>query len=312
MDLNGRNFYFVEEKKLGKGRYGNVFLHSLNGVTKESHQFAVKIIGMREKQDLFLKEKLMNSILAESKIWIKFKHRNIVKCHLSYYNRNGETVMNFMEFCNSGNLKDYVKMQKFQYSILEESEIIEIFSNILKGFQYICNFFHERGKNEVFIHRNLKPNNILFHKTAEGKRLIKIGGFSMAKIYISGNNPKASINIHKDYQPPEIAEGEKISDKCDIWSLGVILYYMCYFAYPWFNTDTMIQNYQSQKKLFKGRNLEFDGNHRKISKKMKQIMRKMLRFEEDERISFQELFEHEFFNNALEKDRLKQKKLVRQ
>ena len=307
--LNGRSFYFVKKRELGRRGYGIYFLYSLNDVDQKSHEFAVKLIDLDVQQDSF-REQLINSILAESKISMKFKHQNIVKNYL-FCKGNQRFVMKLMEFCNSGSLWDYVQQKKKQISFLEESEIKEIFLEILKGIQYIRYYFKSRGKSEIFIHRDLKLSTILIHRTVDGKRIIKIGNCQMGKIYIEGSNPKASREANKDYQSPETATGEEISDKCDIWSLGIILYEMCYFEYPWLNKRTDFQKHEKQKQLSKGKNLEFEGKQRKISSKMIQIMRKMLRFEENERMSFEELFEHEFFSAELEKDKIKLKTLKR-
>ena len=261
--LNGKTFSFFEEKMLAiGGRYEQISLYFLEGVNLENHQFAVKMIIFGGETKKFIRMRLMNCVLSETKVLSKFNHENIVKSHFSYNDEQHGNMLNFMEFCNSGSLEEYIRKKKQQNLILAESEIKRIFMDIR-------NYFKNKRKQKVFIHRNLKPNNILFHKTLDGKIITKIAGFSMAKIYPEGSNPRNSGDFYKDFQSPEMAEGKKISDQCDIWALGVILYYMCYFEYPWSKTLNFNQTFKKQKELFKGKNLEFEGKDRKISYKMK-------------------------------------------
>lgn len=73
--INKKRFLFKKEDSLGGGGYGKVCSYSLNGSKEENHKFAIKIIES-EKNDL---ERKMKSILAESKLFMKFDHENIVK-----------------------------------------------------------------------------------------------------------------------------------------------------------------------------------------------------------------------------------------
>ena len=143
--LNGRMFHFVKGKMLGRGGHGTVFLYYFNGRNDENHKFAVKLTSFA-KIDKFSRANLMNGVLAESQILIRLNHENIVKSHFSYnYNDAGICfVMNFMEFCNSGTLWDYIQKKKNQNSFLEESEIIEISLDIVKPFSTFAIFIKEK------------------------------------------------------------------------------------------------------------------------------------------------------------------------
>ena len=288
--LHGRTFYFVKEKLGGR----NVFFYSLNGM--ENHKFFAKKIYTKG-----LKELLNNSI------FLKINHENIVKNY--YYLQNSKSGnLIFREFCNLGNLEEYLKQKNKSGSFLEESEVLLIFLDILKGIQYILHNFKEMAQKNVIFFGELGLKNIFLHQTEEGKRIVKIGDFLRINNYDDDEEydektvAMSYVPRRNFYYPPEIAEGRNITNQSNIWSLGVILYYLCYLEYPWLNKITVVQTIAEQKKLFKGKHLEFEAKKRNISPKLKHLLRKMLRFDEDERINIAELIEHDFFREELEKD----------
>lgn len=80
-----------------------------------------------------------------------FKHRNIIKSINSYVNENH--VFTVMEYARGGELGKYLNEKK----ILSEFEARRIFKQLHEAVRYI------HAKNVV--HRDLKPNNILFLDT---------------------------------------------------------------------------------------------------------------------------------------------------
>ena len=87
---------------------------------------------------------------------------------------------------------------------------------------------------------------------------------------------------------PEILKGGEnlISNKSDIWSLGIIIYYMLFKEYP-YNGKTefqIIKEIESNKQLKPIDNKELDD-----------LIKKMLVININERISWEEYFQHPFF-----------------
>ena len=90
-------------------------------------------------------------------------------------------------------------------------------------------YFHSKG----IVHRDLKPDNILLlghgkSKESEEKEdlRVKIIDFGMAKAV-----GKAKLNLDTycgtiDFIAPEIFEGDGYGTECDLWSLGVIAFFM--------------------------------------------------------------------------------------
>ena len=191
--LNGKYFKFFEEKKIGQGGYGAVFLYVLDGVDDDSHKFAVKFIDFNKADD-DQKRYLINSILTESHMLRNLDHENIVKGYFYHkFNRNKEPVFSsLMEYCNGGTLEKLISDRNRNKEFLSEEEVIDIFRDIVKGMQYAHYLFKKQG-NKHIIHRDLKPDNIFFHVPINGKRIAKIGDFGIAKVYLQ--DPRVNFDI---------------------------------------------------------------------------------------------------------------------
>lgn len=92
------------------------------------------------------------------------------------------------------------------------------------------------------IHRDLKPGNIMIRPDG----YVKVIDFGLAKLtQASGHNrPAGDASTHPgsvigtiDYMSPEQARGDKLDQRTDLWSLGVVLYEMVAHKRP-FEGDT--------------------------------------------------------------------------
>ena len=78
------------------------------------------------------------------------------------------------------------------------------------------------------IHRDIKPSNFFLTNDLN----IKIADFGSSKILNwTGEQAKTFVGSY-NYIAPEIFSGEKYSRKIDIWSLGVLIYYLTTLKYP--------------------------------------------------------------------------------
>jgi calcium-dependent protein kinase len=86
-------------------------------------------------------------------------------------------------------------------------------------------------------HRDIKPENILLEKsTKEGKAFdIKLVDFGMAKYFDKLKKYQEKLGSPL-YMAPEIVRGESYDMKCDIWSLGIILYILLSGSVPFKKT----------------------------------------------------------------------------
>lgn len=116
----------------------------------------------------------------------------------------------------------FIKMEYCDFSLKEflDKDFVEggrndaeIMNQIAKGMRYI----HEKG----FIHRDLKPGNILATRGSEDVGLIwKIADFGLAtEAKASGHERTVGT---KEYRSPEMSEGLSYSTKSDVYSLGLV------------------------------------------------------------------------------------------
>lgn len=93
-----------------------------------------------------------------------------------------------------------------------EKEVCSIIWQIADAVKY-C---HANGIS----HRNLTPENILIDKNDN----IKIVDFEQSKVSPEEVNLKKKDSV-SEFSAPEFVDGA-YDEKCDVWSIGVIMYYM--------------------------------------------------------------------------------------
>ncbi|XP_031747733.1 protein kinase C delta type-like isoform X1 [Xenopus tropicalis] len=103
---------------------------------------------------------------------------------------------------------------------LEEDAIAFYSAEMICGLQ----FLHSKG----IIHRDLKPANIMLDQESH----IKIVDFGLAKENISGNDTTTRKAGTPRYMAPEVIEEKEYNAAADWWSLGIIIYQMATYTFP--------------------------------------------------------------------------------
>ena len=101
------------------------------------------------------------------------------------------------------------------------------------------------------IHGEIKPSNILvsLNKNNVNKVCFKISDFGLSKLYEENIISKSKIGTSQ-FISPECIKDEKINDKSDICSLGILVYYLLFQNYPFNGTEYEIMNQiESNKQL---------------------------------------------------------------
>ncbi|CAD8129835.1 unnamed protein product [Paramecium sonneborni] len=168
-----------------------------------------------------------------------------------------------LELCEEKSLSE-----KLKFSPLQEEEALQIFKQIIIGYKELI--------EQNIMHRDLKPENILF-----SNGIAKIADFGFSKLLddlnYSANHTKLGTPL---YAAPEITTG-KYSSKADIWSLGIILYSMLYGFIPF--DVSQPSKLENSKKL----PIEYLPT---IKPDIIILLQKMLVVDQNQRISWQELF----------------------
>ena len=79
-------------------------------------------------------------------------------------------------------------------------------------------------KNRVYVHRDIKSDNLLLHKTLNGKVFFKLADFGFSKSISEENAMMTSILGTPLYMSPQIHLKEGYTAKADIFSFGVLFF----------------------------------------------------------------------------------------
>jgi serine/threonine protein kinase len=228
-----KDFYFEKKigkyhvlKKIGSGRYGLVKL----GENKETHQkVAIKII---DKSFLDVVEK--NSIITEAEVMTYLRHPNVIQLYEVI--ENEKEICMIMEYAAGGDLYDFVCKSKGKK--LKESDAKRLFQQIVSGVAY-CH-------RHYIVHRDLKAENIFLDEMNN----VKIGDWGFSSEFHPGSKMETYCGS-LDYAAPEVLSGVAyVGPEVDIWSLGVLLYFMVCGKLPFRTSNNDYEVYQNIKNAF--------------------------------------------------------------
>lgn len=157
---------------------------------------------------------------------MSISHNNIVRCLNCFMASDNTKLCIMQEYCDRGDLKQYIQMQAYHGNVIRESKIRKVVIEILLALDCI----HDMK----IIHRDIKPSNIFM----KGKNLdVKIGDFGVRLCYISMVLQVAKMLSSKTishsnigtlcYSAPEVVKNQEYDCRADVWSLGCIIYEMC-------------------------------------------------------------------------------------
>jgi NIMA (never in mitosis gene a)-related kinase len=200
--------YEIKER-LGIGSFGvvyKVFNRTNNSI------YVIKQIPL-----LGLSSQQINDVKLEAKILSSVSSPYIVKYFDSFEENNYLNIV--MEYCDGGDLCEYINKNKATRYLLKEDIIWQIFLKITIGLATL-------HKSKI-LHRDLKTLNIFLTKNLD----IKIGDFGVAKILTKSGFAKTVIGTPY-YLSPELCDEQPYNDKSDVWALGCILYELSTYKHP--------------------------------------------------------------------------------
>lgn len=198
--------YFIEAL-LGQGGMGAVFRakHTLLG-----DQVAIKVMP----SSLSSNPEYQRRFLREGKAARRFTHPNVVGVHDLRTTSDGMLYM-VMEYVQGNSLSSELKKRRR----FTPEEAVKLLSPIGEA----LDIAHSLG----IIHRDIKPDNIMVGKTADGLETIKLLDLGIAKMQTSDATAltiDGQILGTPHYMSPEQWNGEELDGRSDIYSLGITLY----------------------------------------------------------------------------------------
>ena len=276
MDLNYTMIGdYTVVSKLGQGASGKVYQ-----VHKDGMAYAIKTVKLCT---LTSKDHQAN-ILSEIAISKSLCHRNVIKFHDVF--KTDIDLCILFEYCNFYNLTRYINTNN-----ISENEAIDILKQICEGYVYLY--------NTKIMHRDMKTDNVLLHKEND-KIIVKIADFGLSKCMSSSSimteQKTKSFNGTPYFMSPQLLIGKEYNYQCDIYSIGVIYYYMLFKAYPFHESNPL-----ALSELVKNGILHFNIINRRLSKQSIDFIVRCLQYDQDKRIHTRDLLSHEIFREPYDR-----------
>ncbi|KAL0209348.1 hypothetical protein RCL1_007288 [Eukaryota sp. TZLM3-RCL] len=123
-----------------------------------------------------------------------------------------------MEYCAGGSLHDYVFVSKQK---LSNTDIWVVTTQLLLGLAYL--------HSKAIVHRDLKPGNVLLC-SHERPLKVKICDFGISRD-LNAKSAK-SMTGTVEFMAPEVLTGQRYDTSIDLWSLGILIYFLVHGEYP--------------------------------------------------------------------------------
>uniref|UniRef100_A0A672GLD1 non-specific serine/threonine protein kinase n=1 Tax=Salarias fasciatus TaxID=181472 RepID=A0A672GLD1_SALFA len=268
---------------LGRGGFSEVY--KAFDLTEQRY-VAVKIHQLNKNWRDEKKENYHKHACREYRIHKELDHPRIVKLY-DYFSLDTDSFCTVLEYCEGNDLDFYLK----QHKLMSEKEGRSIIMQIVNALKYL---------NEIrppIIHYDLKPGNILLvNGTACGE--IKITDFGLSKIMDDDSyNSVDGMELTSQgagtywYLPPECfvvgKEPPKISNKVDVWSVGVI-FYQCLYGRKPFGHNQSQQDILQENTILKATDVQFPPKP-VVTPEAKAFIRRCLVYRKEDRIDVHQL-----------------------
>ncbi|XP_022158428.1 probable LRR receptor-like serine/threonine-protein kinase At1g06840 [Momordica charantia] len=204
MALATNNFH--DSMVVGQGGYGKVY----KGILADNTTIAIK----RALEGSLQGEK---EFLTEIQLLSRLHHRNLVAL-IGYCDEEGEQMLVY-EFMSNGTLRDHLSVNSTEP--LSFATRLKAALGAAKGILYL----HTEADPPIF-HRDIKSSNILL----DSKFMAKVADFGLSRLAplpdTEGDVPAHVSTVVKGtpgYLDPEYFLTHKLTDKSDVYSLGVVL-----------------------------------------------------------------------------------------
>lgn len=210
------NDYEQLDVVLGKGFNGQVYLAKSRDT---GAKFAVKHLHLRN-----VSRSERSLLINELEIFLQMDHPHIARL-VDVYEVDDKNFKIVMECMLGGELLKRVTKQKGKF---EEREVADLARQMLLALNYLHS--HE------IVHRDLKLENWLFE--AEDSDNLELIDFGFSKM-CQGKGPMSQGLGTLPYMAPEVLSPESYTEKCDMWSFGVIMFILLFGYPPFWDSENM-------------------------------------------------------------------------
>lgn len=253
---------YLLKEELGRGAFGIVYM-AINVKTNTNH--AIKKV--LKPTDFDNRNMLRNELLAN----LLLDHPNILKCYSMF--SEGDYIYMVLELAN----KDKGSLSSFIREIyVKESELKIMARSLLSAVQY-CHSIR-------ICHGDIKPNNILIiNESKDSDNIYKLADFGAAK----DNDDDKTLPITNICSAPEtFYKDHKLLPASDMWSVGVVIYFLFTATYPFIEKDIEVSMHNARNGKY------LDKNDRLISNTALDLIKKLIVMDPDKRLTATEALNH--------------------
>ncbi|KAM5148140.1 serine/threonine-protein kinase PLK3 [Mantella aurantiaca] len=266
---SGRSY--TRGRLLGKGGFARCY-EMTDALSNKS--YAVKVIPHSRVAKPHQREKIVNEIELHRELL----HKNVVK--FSHHFEDNDNIYIFLEICSR---KSLAHIWKARHTLLEP-EVRYYLRQIISGLKYL----HVRG----ILHRDLKLGNFFINDNME----LKVGDFGLAARLEPPDQRKKTICGTPNYLAPEVLYRHGHGPESDIWSLGCVMYTLLCGTPP-FETSDLKETYRCIKQV----KYTLPAC---LSSAAKQLIMGVLKRSPSERLTLDQILDHEFFTKGYTPDKL--------
>lgn len=206
VEISGK---YLVKSRIARGGMGEVY----RAEHKEMRQsVAVKFLHRRFADDAGFAQRFLN----EARYAGRVSHPNAVRL-FDFGKLDDGTLYMIMEFVRGRSLTDIVdelQMLPINMAVRVAAQVAEVLASA-----------HELR----IIHRDVKPDNIMLVRTPGGRFSVKVLDFGIAKVLDESDSMQTETGVMfgtPEYMSPEQASGKKVDQRSDVYSLGLVLYFM--------------------------------------------------------------------------------------
>ncbi|CAA2975965.1 leucine-rich repeat receptor-like serine threonine tyrosine- kinase SOBIR1 [Olea europaea subsp. europaea] len=214
---------------IGRGRCGEVYKSTLPGTNGKEIAIKKIIQPSRDAEELAEEDskhlnKKMRQIRSEIQTSSQIRHRNLLPL-LAHLSRPDCHYLVY-EYMKNGSLQDVLEAVSEGRRELDWLARYKVAIGVASGLEYL-----HLNQTPSIIHRDLKPANILLDDEMEAQ----ITDFGLAKAMPEANTHVTTSNVAGTvgYIAPEYYQTSQFTEKCDIYSFGIVLGVLAMGKFPW-------------------------------------------------------------------------------
>jgi eukaryotic-like serine/threonine-protein kinase len=192
------------ERQIGKGAMGAVYLaHD----PKIARAVAIKTLALSRDFEGAELAHARERFFREAELAGRLKHPDIV----TIFDADEDQGLAFiaMEFLSGHDLVPYTHARR----LLPVPQVLSLVARVAQALAHA----HSLG----VVHRDIKPANVMIDAATD---VVKVTDFGIAQVCDAARTRTGIVMGSPLYMSPEQLSGERLDGRCDLYSLGVLLY----------------------------------------------------------------------------------------